>query len=223
MSAFDAIKRAPRWTWYIAGGVGLGSIAIRLYQNRDAEDAAVASGDGATAGDYGTGTTTPATTGSSPPGVIVPPIIMGNDGGSASDLGAAFAGLVGGTIDDLTQLAGRSIDAQYASNQQWIGAVQESNTSWVGSFGAANQQWIGALAQAGSAPQPVAQNPTPVVVNVAPAPAPAVAAPVKGTPAAPAGYPHKSARGWYKCEKQKNGTYLHIYSTGERIGGNKQC
>lgn len=236
MSALDAIKRAPRWTWYIAGGVGLGTVAIKLYQNRDAEDPEVNAGSGATVGDGAPGTVTPATTGSSPPGVIVPPIVMGGDGNSIGEIGAAFAAMVGGTITDLTDLTGRAIDANAAANQQWIGAFQDSNTTWVGHFGDSNASWIGALsglngqfidalAAAGNAPQPVAQNPTPVIVNVTPPPSAAVAAPPSAAPSKPKPpnpeYPFYQEVGtragrWYKIVL-KGGERYKYYDNGDKV------
>lgn len=223
MAALDALKRAPRWTWYIAGGVGLGAVAIRVYNGRDADDADVSAGDGSTVGDSTPGTVYPGTTGSSPPGVIVPPIITGGDGGSASDLGAAFAGLIGGTITDLTGLVGMTIDAQGAATQTWIGAMSDNTNTWISAWQADRGEFLKAIAEAGSRPLPVAQNPTPVVVNVAPPPAAPVAAPpapTKPKPPNPA-YPFFQEVGpragqWYKVVL-KGGEKFRYYASGDKI------
>jgi hypothetical protein len=222
MSAVDALKRAPKWTWFVVGGVGLGSVAIKMYQGRDAEAKAAAAGDGTPAGDAGGGTAYPTTTGGSPPGVIVPPIITGGDGGSIGDLGAAFAGLFGSTITDLSELTGRAIDANASNNGQWIDAFSQANQSWVGYFGQGNSQWIDALAAAGSAPQPVAQNPTPVIVNVTgPAPAAPVASPPTARHAPNPEYPLYQETGsraghWYKVVL-KDGKRYRWYDNGDKV------
>jgi hypothetical protein len=203
----------------VVGGVGVGAAAIKVWKGRDATPADKTASDAGTAADAYPGTGMPATTGSSPPGVIVPPIVMGGDGASASDLGAAFAGIIGGTITDLTGFMTTAIDAQSADTQTWIGAFQ-GNTD----------HWIDALAAAGQAPAPVTVTPTPVNITVAaPPPAPVPAAPAPPAPAGngcPPAFPHRSSHGCYKCTKDSgpnNSKWTHRYQDGHIQGNNDQC
>jgi hypothetical protein len=218
VSAIDAIKRAPRWTWYVVGGVGIGAIAIKTWQGRDAEEGEATTADGTPIGDRYPGTTQPATTGGSPPGVIVPPIITGGDGGSISEIGAVLSGMVGGVITDLSGLVGTAIDANQQSQSQWIGTMGEIQSNWINN--------LPMLINAGSPPQPVAVNPPVVNVTVTPPAAP----PQQQQQASPcpAGFPKRSTKDGrcYKevqsCEKYTTGAdkgkkYLkkgHQYADG---------
>lgn len=225
MSIVNTIKHAPRWTWYTIGGVVVGVGALRIYKDRAAPDPTAVAGDGTTTGDALSGSTQPATTGSSPPGVIVPPIITGSDGGSASDLGAAFAGLVGGTIGDLSDLLGTVVTGDQAN----LNAMIANQGQWTG-------QLIDALAGAGSPPQPVHVNPSPVIVNMPPPPQPAPHTPAPSHPAAPhpassqcgGEFPLHSDRGCYKvvCSSghgsHKKGRW-HFYKNGQEVWVRPNC
>lgn len=64
----STVKRAPKWAWYVVGGIGLGGAAIQLFRRRDARTAALNTGNPAT----GQVPLNPSPQG----GVIVPPVIM---------------------------------------------------------------------------------------------------------------------------------------------------
>lgn len=183
MSAIEHLKHLPRWTYLTAAGVSVGAIGIKLWKGRAAPDPTQTPSDGTSAGDAYSGSVQPATTGSSPPGVIVPPIITGGDGASASDLGAAFASLVGGTIDNLTGLVGTVLTGD-----------QANMNALIGNQGAISLSAIDLLAGAGTPPQPVIVNPTPVVVNMPkPSTPPRVTNPPTPTNKAAAAVPYISA------------------------------
>lgn len=151
MAITDTLKRAPKWAWVTAAGVGIGAGVIKLYQGRAVED----DGDP-------TGGTTPVggaqQVGTAPPAVIVPPIITGASGDQGSavagmatwadavgDLMGNYASIVAQSVGGITDIAGQSNDA------------------------------LVSLATAGGAPGQAVQNPTPLIINVPlaqPAPVP---------------------------------------------------
>jgi hypothetical protein len=70
MALTTTVKRAPRWAWYIAGGVGLGAIGIEVYKRRAVDTPAP--GDASSGADViGTPTGSAA-----PSPVITPPVIV---------------------------------------------------------------------------------------------------------------------------------------------------
>lgn len=162
MSIVDTVKHAPRWTWYTVAGVSLGAIGLKVWKGRAAGDTSQTAADGSTVGDTGSGSTQPATTGGSPPGVIVPPIITGgSDDGST----AAMA-LIGGAFTDFTGLLGQVVS----------GDQQNISTLITGQQGTTDKV-LDLLAGGGVAPQPVSIQPPPVNVVIQAPPAASVPAP----------------------------------------------
>lgn len=164
MSILDSVKRAPRWAWWTVGGVTLGAAALKVYKDRAAPDPEVEATEGETPGDIYSGSQQPATAGGSPPGVIVPPVIVPNDGGSAGDIAGAIGGVLGGAFTDLT---GALVGI--------VGGTQSNIETLITQGGQTNAAIIDALANGGPAPQPVMVNPTPVIVQAPPPAAPPVA------------------------------------------------
>jgi hypothetical protein len=91
MPIAKTVKRAPRWAWYIAGGVGLGAIAIRVWKGRDAEPS-----DSTSVTSVGS----PAATAAPSPVITPPVIIQGNDGSGAMESLAGMIGVFGGSFDN---------------------------------------------------------------------------------------------------------------------------
>lgn len=227
MALTDALKRAPRWAWITAGGVGIGAAGIKLWNNRAKPD----SEDEATAGMATDANGYPKFGGMAPVPPIVTPVVIANPGESNT----AF-GLQG--LHELYIGAVQGVQEQWG--QIW-GPVQTAQLSLLTS----NAEALQALALAGSAPnsQPAAPPPpqlVPFPVPSAPAPPVPLPLPVAAAPApapagpapCPPGYPHRSARGCYKnvghnfchCEgtgaKRKCITrrdHGHLYSDGQRI------
>lgn len=170
MSFVQRIKTLPKWAWWTTGGVTIGAVALKVYGDRAKPDDTAVAGEGEPVGDTGPGYTQPATSGGSPPGVIVPPIITPGNADTASDVAGAIAGLFGGAFTDLTGLLGSVVSGQQANID-----------SLIGQHGQTNDAIIDLVAGAGGAPQPVAVTPTPVIVQAPPPAAPPVAA----APAAP--------------------------------------
>lgn len=212
MSLVDTVKHAPRWTWYTVAGVTLGTIGLKVWKGRAVPAGTQTAADGSTVADQYSGSTQPATTGGSPPGVIVPPIITGgSDDGST----AAMA-LLGGAFTDFTSLLGTVV----------TGDQQNLNTL-ITNQGQQSSQIIDLLAGAGQAPQPVSVQPPPVNVVVQAPPA----APVSAPPSAqcPPGYMYNPANGPVgprSCYKncghdechggKKSREHAHCYQDGSR-------
>lgn len=220
MGIADSIKRAPRWAWITAGGVGLGAAAIKLWNDRDApatEDDPAAVVDEAAGGGYQYGA-------GGASGVIVPPVIVAPPENDAN-MGV-------GVLQDLYV----SAVGQLVSGWENIwGPVQTAQLSLITDT---LPNMIDNLANAGSAPS---REPTPVVVHfpepqpqpqpVAPPP-PAPPPPV-GPPPCPPAFPHRSARGCYRVEVERrqrdngqsganrkvwcNNVFIHRYSDGSGV------
>lgn len=158
------IKSLPKWAWWTTGGVTIGAVALKVYGDR-AKPADVAVGtDGEPVGDTYGNSTQPATTGSSPPGVIVPPIIVPANADSASDIAGAISGLFGESFNGLVGLVGQVVTGQ-----------QGNMDSLIYQGGQTNEAIIGLIAGAGGAPEPASMVPTPVIVMAPPPPSPPVA------------------------------------------------
>lgn len=105
MNITASIKRAPRWAWYTAAGVGVGAAALKLYKGRASEDPIQTTTDGTPPGSM-TGSTPVLT--ASPTSVITPTVVgvpsAGNDGGSLLDMMGLWTGAVQTTIDQLSSI-----------------------------------------------------------------------------------------------------------------------
>ena len=213
MSIMDTVKHAPRWTWYTVAGVGLGAVALKVYRGRAVPDGEQTATDGSTVGDTYSGSTQPATTGGSAPGVIVPPIITGggDDGMSAA------AAIIGNAFTDFTGLLGTVVTGDQANLNTLINTQGEQSS-----------HIIDLLAGGGVSPQPVSVQPPPVNVVVQAPPPPAVSAP----PAArcpsshpnynPANGPVGPASCFQNCGHdechggRKSREHAHCYQNGSR-------
>lgn len=163
MSIVDSVKRAPRWAWLTAAGVGIGAGAIKLYRDRAAPPAEVVSGEVVDGGALPVGTAAGSSAGY--PGVVVPPVIIGGNG---DDPGAASVGVLGDIFGGFAALV-----AQLSGGDQ---GIIQTQTETIG------DALTGLIANAGGPPGQTVQNPTPVVINLpAPQPAP-VALPTAGAP-----------------------------------------
>lgn len=179
----SVIKKAPRWAWVTAGGIGIGAAGIKLWKNR----AKPASETTATATDGSlldaNGNPLPTTSMANPVATIVPPVIIGGTGDGTGD---ALGNLMG-IFTNLTQTIGDTYQSIW-------GPTQTAEMALLGNFGdiaSSNAGAIQALAQAGSAPNSntalppeLLQGAAPVIAApvalpiAAPAPAPVAAAPV---------------------------------------------
>lgn len=205
----NPLKNVPKWAWFVAAGVGVGGIALRTLQNR--RDAAAVEG-----GTSGTDPSTGQPLGTAPPGVIVPPVIMGGDGGGGEGSAALsdLSGVLGQGFSDVLATAG---------NLAWTPAEISGLLTTVGSN--TTDQLRAIIGSAGGAPQPASQVPT--VINVT-GPSSAPAAPSVPTPAAarcPTSFPLGSPPNCYKDCKHtdkdaKGKSYCnqgHCYQRGDRV------
>lgn len=164
MKLTDSLKHAPKWTWYTAAGLSLGAIGVRLYKNRGGiQNQPITNQAGAEIGSV-QGTTG----GGTPPGVIVPPVIIG---GTNPDPNVGV-----GPLQDLFVNAASNV---FHAWEAMVGPLQTSQSSLL--MGTVDT--ISQLALAGGAPQSVgipvvsaAPIPQPAPVAIAPTPAPAAAA-----------------------------------------------
>lgn len=172
MNPTDAIKHAPRWAWYTAGGVAVGAGALHFWKNRTTADGttplAPSTTDPVTMG----GDPTMAGVGASSP-IYIPSIATSqNDTGDPNSGSAAGLQTTSGIIDSAGGLIS-SISGIYQP-------VIDTNSTLTGLASDA----IAALANAGSPPAPVVQNPTPlpatVPVAVTPKPTPVASNPCSG-------------------------------------------
>jgi hypothetical protein len=201
----DSVKHAPRWTWYTVAGVTLGTVGLKFWKGRAVPAATQTAADGSTTGDTGSGSVQPATTGSSPPGVIVPPIIMG---GSSVDTGSA---IVGPAFTDLAGLLGTVV----TGNQANINTL-------IGQQGQQSSQIIDLLAGAGQPPQPISVQGPPVNVVVQAPPAAAVSSPpsAKCPPTFPNHNPANGPVGPKSCFKNCSHDECH---NGKKSRANGHC
>lgn len=204
----NPIKNVPKWAWLVAGGVGIGGIALRVLQNK--RDAAASTEAGTTGTDPATGMPT----GTAPPGVIVPPVILGGDDGDGAGSAAMseLAGVLGqGFADVLGTAAGLAWNPAEISG---LLTTTGANTT---------DQLRAIIGAAGGAPPSASQVPT--IINVT-APSAAPAAPtVPGGGKCPSGYPNGTPPNCYKdCKHNdkdaKNKAYCnqgHCYQNGTRV------
>jgi hypothetical protein len=205
MTLTNTLHRAPRWAWYVGGGVGLGALAIGVYQRRAQDIPAPedTSNDAQVIGGRPGGSAAP-----SP--VITPPVIIqpNSDGPDFTGMFAVFGDALNAAVGNVGQLA---------QGDQGL-AITSVNT--IGQLaGGAQEIARQAVANAGQAPASLA---TPVVVNVPTATTPAVVAKSAKCPAefpkwnAAEGAPGKGS--CYKCVKgtQKGYPFEHVYQDGHK-------
>lgn len=210
MAITTSLKRAPKWAWWTVGGLAVGGIGIRLWQDR-AKPA-----DETQAGEVVGGVPV---MGGGAPGVIVPPVIIPpSDDGSSNlvplmDLfTSAIQSVTGGWQDVLGGALG--VDEAY-------GQVYNPVLSLIPGL----VQNIESLASAGGPPD---AGQTPVIVNV-PMPAPPSAQPAPapgptGPAPCPPGFPNRGPRGCYancghdECRSgRKVRDHGHCYPGGARV------
>jgi hypothetical protein len=211
MAATDALKRAPKWAWFTVGGVGLGALVIRVWQDRGAETEE--STDVATVGQPSSGVAP-----SSPTPVITPPVIIGNDGSGDNGALTQMLTMVGGSFDTLAgAVAGLAAGAQANTDTALgqTGGIANNAVSTIGNLATA------ILAGGGAAPAPIMVNPTPVYVNVPAAPAPSPAVPTPPPDPCRGEYPFQATTGPRRgmCYKivLKNGKRYRYYVNGDKI------
>jgi hypothetical protein len=192
MALTTSIKRAPRWAWYTAGGIGLGAVAIQVYRRRAVETLTPgdATNDAQVIGTPGGGSAAP-----SP--VITPPVIIAPNQDSPDFAGmfAIFGDALNNTIATVGQLA---------TGDQGI-----TTMAVVGGLDLARES----IASAGQAPAPAA---TPIIVQVPTPTTPAVVAPpaARPAPACSGRYPYQSARGCYRVVLA-HGERWHYYGPND--------
>lgn len=193
----SVIKRAPRWAWVTAAGVGIGAAGIKLWNNRakpDSEDAAAAAA-GSALDAYGN--PLPTSTGN-PVATIVPPVIFGGQAGDPNqgvgELQALYLGAAQTLID---------------SYQNVWGPVQTAHLSLL----EGNAATIQALALAGSPPNAGTYLPAEIVPS--PAPAPAAPVPIVPAPSKPAASPCGTCKSPYPyCNEQARACYTVACASG---------
>lgn len=167
MELAGAIKRAPRWAWVTAAGIGLGAAGIKLWTNRGKEP------ESATATEVtADGVPLPTSTGN-PIATIVPPVIIGQGTGDQNSglgmLQEAYFSALGGVI---------------GTYQDILGPLMTSNQALL----LGNAQTIQELALAGSAPNSSTTAPPQIMPFPVPVPATPQALPTGGgMPASPCG------------------------------------
>lgn len=209
------VKRAPKWAWVTAAGVGIGGVAVYTVKNRAAPPTDGTGAELDTIGDPPTQLWD-----SSPiPGIVVPPIVTPGGGDSqvgVTDLQNLYIDATGRTLDLLGggfgSLLGANLDLTHSILEQNTG-LQQSLTQIVTGGGLGVPAPPGAVAVG-----------TPAV---APAPAPR-----PSPPGCPPQYPFRAADGCYvvsnqneckctgsgrtrKCWTVQN--RWHIYQQGRRV------
>lgn len=194
MQLTDTIKRAPRWAWVTAAGIGLGAAGIKLWNNRDAP---ASEAEAALIEDP----TSPYPTlvpQSGNPGIIVPPVIV--QGNSADDnagvpaLQDAYLGALGGLMG--------------AYQDVW-GPVQTAATHLL----LGNAQALQDLALAGTPPNYGGATALPAAI--VPYPPPAPVAPIALPTPAPARKPCGGCPSSYpNCNEAKNKCYKVACASG---------
>lgn len=199
MNITSSIKRAPKWAWYVSGGLALGVLGIEVYKRRAADTPSPTDTTNAA-------TVAGAATGSAAPSPVITPTVTVQPSSDPTDFAGIFDTLTGAITSGMATIGG------LAAGDQSIAQTAIGTTGDVARD---------VIANAGQAPVPATQQPS-IVVNV-PGPTPAVG----HTPAVcPSSFPHRSSRGCYRCEAHGSGkalTYTHIYQSGARVGGNKTC
>lgn len=165
MNLTSSIKRAPKWAWYTAGGLGVAAAGVKVWKNRGGKgDEPIENVPGQEVGENSPGGYSGGYVGGGgAPGVIVPPVIIpqqNNDNG----------GLAG-----LTELYMDGVGSVFSAWENLLGPVMGSQQQLLmGSFDTIQQ-----LALAGGAPQSVgipvvSQPPIPQQIPVTIMPSPGV-------------------------------------------------
>lgn len=194
MNPTNLVKRAPRWAWFAAAGVGIGAVGVHMYRNRGAE------GDTAQTPTTVGGGTTPGPLGSSPTPVIVPPVITQTDGGgeaNAAGILTAVSGVFAPVIDNLSGLVQTTVGSNETNLATYSSGLFSIADRAITGVGSNNEAWLALLASGGLAPQPAAAQPSVINVNV-PSPTPVQTGTATTSPAlkCPSSYPnHNPSRG----------------------------
>lgn len=193
MDALKGLKRAPKWTWYIVAGIGLGGVAITILKGRQAKTDAAPITDGT---DPGVGLNP-----SPQPGIVVPPVIIPSD---SSDPMAGVLPLQELYISSIGQVVAGWQDVANGWQQVYTPVLNQlgsQNDQLIGLLGGSvqqNNQIIGAIAQAGPAPQAV-QTP----LQLPPPPPPPAPAAASRTHTKDNGLHGSARRVWCMCGDHK--------------------
>ncbi len=178
MELVNTIKRAPRWAWVTAAGIGLGAAGIKLWTNRNKPDSTAVADEVL---DPSLPYPVPTSTGN-PVATIVPPVIIGQQSGDNG------MGLVSSLHDAYISGVGNLIQ----SYQDVWGPVQTAQMALLGG----HAQTIQDLAIAGAAPSSA----TPMPEVLQPFAAPVAAAPIALPAPAPAQRPSTPASPCGTCK-----------------------
>jgi hypothetical protein len=202
----SAIKRAPRWAWVTAAGIGIGAAGVKLYKNRakPASEQATTTSDGSALD--AVGNPLPTSSGN-PVATIVPPVIIG---GQTADPNAG--------VGELQALYISGVQTLVDSFQSVWGPVMTSQMellSGYGQTGMDNASTIQALALAGSAPKSNTQLPAEIVPQPAPAPpAPVAIVPASAPAPAPASPCGNCASPYPLCNETNGACYTVACASG---------
>lgn len=120
MSLVNSIKHAPKWSYFTAAGLVGGGVLIYTIKHRNAPDPTTAdtSQTDTTGTNSGQWDSSPSTV----PGIVVPPIISGDNGGGGNSgyqpdasVINSYTGAIGGVLDTVGAIA--------TGQQQLIGAI----------------------------------------------------------------------------------------------------
>lgn len=200
------LKRAPKWAWVTVAGVGIGAIAIKMYDDRG-DDAGVTEGTGpGVGGEEGTVVGGGMAGGGGATGIIVPPVI------NQPNPDAMIPGLdlITGVVSDLS-----------AGWEALLGPI-------ISNQAAINDVVVDAIANAGGPPGAVLGNPTPVTIPVTVTQAPPPAAPTRPGPKPCCLYNGHPLSWWHKAsENRRHGRWRWPDGQGfihtRRFAGHKAC
>jgi hypothetical protein len=202
MDITNAIKHAPKWSYYAGGGVIVGVVSLRLWKHRTTSTGETPAAGSDSGGLSDLGAPSVAGTGGSGPGYVIPPVIAPSAPVDQSGTGLTelqqlyFTG-----VEDLLH----TVPDVY---QQVWGPIQQNDQALVNAA-------ISSIANGGSAPQPVQQNPTPVAVAQPAAPAAPAATPVTAAPPAPAPAPADPCPGGEFPFSGPHGCYKVVCASGK--------
>lgn len=205
MNLAATLKRAPKWSWYVAGGVGAGIVGIEVWKRRAVDSATAA--DGTNAADTGTSPNTGQSPNTSPSPVITPPVIVSPPQQDLTGLSDIF-GVLGDSVGTLVGTVG----GLAAGDQGITGTI-------AGSLEGISRDLV---AQAGPAPAPV--------THVGPIIIPTDKPGTRGVAKCPHNFPrlngtHPSKATCYTCKKAAQVTghhdskfpWRHVYWSGKIV------